>query len=145
MSGTVNIGSITVTSISTGNISVGPYTFPSTQPVKGSVLVTDGTGNLSFTPSNTRVEVGTAAHTVAASEDIVAITAAQETALTLPDPATKVVGNILYVVKEVGGTHAVTIAPSGAELISGQTSHVLSAEYGATKLYTNGTDWFILT
>ncbi|CAM9203960.1 unnamed protein product [Pylaiella littoralis] len=145
MSGTVNIGSITVTSMSAGNISVGPYTFPSTEPVKGSVLVTDGTGNLSFSPANTRVEVSAAAHVVAASEDIVAITVAQDTALTLPDPATKVVGNILYVVKEAAGAHVVTIAPSGAELISGQTSHVLSSEYGAAKLYTNGTDWFILT
>lgn len=154
MSGTVSVGNITVTSIasdsalainsSTGNIQVGGYTFPSATPTENSVLVTDGSGNLSFSSANTRAEVATAAYSISGDDDIVAITVQQDTVLTLPDPTTRTVGDIIYIVKEVAGTNPVTINPNSTELISGQASYVFFAEYGATKMYTNGTNWFLL-
>ena len=154
MSGTVYMGAINVTNISsetslsitssTGNVQLGSYTFPSTPPAENTVLVTDGTGNLSFSPSNTRSEVPTATYTITPNDDIVAITVAQDTILTLPDPATKTVGDILYIVKEVAGTNVITVNPNTTELISGQSSYTFSVVYGATKMYTNGTDWFLL-
>lgn len=154
MAGTIYMGSINVTSIaseaslsitsSTGNIQLGLYTFPSEAPTENTVLVTDATGNLSFAPRNTRTGVTATSYTITADDDIVAITVAQGTTLTLPDPSTKTIGDIVYVVKEVAGTDQITISPSGSELISGQASYSFSAEYGTTKIYTNGTDWFLL-
>ncbi|CAN0352430.1 unnamed protein product, partial [Hapterophycus canaliculatus] len=120
------------------------YTFPSGTPTESSVLVTDGSGNLSFSSTNTRAEVATAAYSISADDDIVAITVQQDTVLTLPDPGTRTVGDSIYVVKEVAGTNPVTINPNSTELISGQASYVFFSEYGATKLYTNGTNWFLL-
>lgn len=154
MSGKIYMGSINVTSIasdaslsitsSTGNIQLGSYTFPSAPPADNTVLVTDGSGNLSFSPSNTRVGVTAATYNATINDDIVAITVAQATTITLPDPTTKVVGDIIYIVKEVAGNDQITINPNGAELISGQATYTFSAEYGATKIYTNGTNWFLL-
>ena len=148
------MGSINVTSIasesslsitsSTGNIQLGGYTFPSVAPTENTVLMTDGSGNLSFAPTNTRTPVTATTYTITANDDIVAITVAQNTTLTLPDPSTKQIGDIIYIVKEVAGTDQININPNGSELISGQTSYTFSAEYGATKIYTNGTNWFLL-
>ena len=154
MTGKVYMGSINVTSIesesslsitsSTGNIQLGSYTFPSETPAENTVLMTDGSGNLRFAPSNTRTGVTTDSYVITEDDDIVAITIAQNTTLILPDPSTKTIGDIIYIVKEVAGTNQITINPSGSELISGQSSYTFSAEYGATKIYTNGTDWFLL-
>ena len=154
MSGTVYMGSIKVTKIEsesslsitsfTGNIQLGGYTFPSEPPTENTVLVTDGAGNLRFAPANTRTGVTSTTYTITDEDDIVAITIAQATSLALPDPSTKTVGDIIYIVKEVAGTDAITINPNGSELISGQTSYTFSAAYGATKIYTNGTNWFLL-
>jgi len=154
MSGKVTMGSINVTNIastssltitsSTGNIQMGPYTFPSSAPTDNTVLVTDGSGNLSFSSTNSRIDVSTATYTILSDDDIVAITVEQDTTLTLPDPSTKTVGDILYIVKEVAGTNVITINPNGSELISGQLTYTFSAEYGATKIYTNGVNWFLL-
>ena len=154
MSGTVYMGSINVTSIasesslsitsSTGNIQLGGYTFPSEIPTENTFLVTDGSGNLSFSATNKRAGVTTATYAISPDDDIVAITVEQDTVVTLPDPSTRTVGDILYIVKEVGGTNTVTINPNSTELISGQTNYTFAVAYGATKIYTNGTNWFLL-
>ena len=154
MSGTVYMGAINVTSIasessltitsSTGNIQLGQYTFPSLTPTENTILVTDGSGNLSFTSVNVRTAVSTSTYSISSEDDIVAITVAQNTTLTLPSPSSRVVGEIIYIVKEVPGTTSVTLNPSNNELISGQASYTLSSEYGTLKVYTNGTNWFVL-
>jgi len=154
-SGKVTMGSITVTNIesessltitsSTGNIQMGGYTFPSSSaPVENAILKSDANGNLSFASSNTRTEVSTLTYNILADDDIVSITVAQDTTLTLPDPSTKTVGDIIYIVKEIAGTNVITINPNGSELISGQSTYTFSTEYGATRIYTNGTNWFLL-
>ena len=154
MSGKVTVSSINVSTIAStsslsitstsGNIQMGGYTFPSTGPTEDSILKSDGSGNLTFAPTNTRTEVSTITYSISSDDDIVAITVAQDTTLTLPDPTTKTVGDILYIVKEVAGTNVVTINPNGSELVSGQSTYTFQSEYGATKIYTNGTNWFLL-
>ncbi|CAM9731942.1 unnamed protein product, partial [Ectocarpus sp. 12 AP-2014] len=112
----------------------------------GSVLKTDGLGNLAFEASNVRsaVEPTSTEHAIDPSDDIVAVTGTLETTLTLPDPASKVAGDIIRIVKEVGGTSTVSVVPFGTELVSGGSSAVLSQPYDWLKIYTNGVNWFAL-
>lgn len=130
----------------TSSIQIGSFTWPSAAPVPGSVLKTDGLGNLSFEASNVRTSVDPAstAYAIGPSDDIVAVTGTLDTTLTLPDPASKVTGDMILVVKEVAGPSTVTVVPFGTELVSGGSSAVLSQPYGALKIYTNGTNWFAL-
>jgi hypothetical protein len=148
MAGTISCGSIVTNNISGGEatLQIGTFTWPSTTPSTGTVLKTDGSGNLSFESANVRSEIDPTATTYAAriSDDIVAVTGTLATTITLPDPSLKPVGDLVYVVKEVAGTSIVTIVPFGTELISGNTSSTLSASYGSVKIYTNGINWFAL-
>lgn len=130
----------------TSSIQIGAFTWPSAAPVPGSVLKTDGLGNLTFEASNVRstVDPASAAYVVSPSDDTVAITGTLDTTLTLPNPASKVTGDMILVVKEVGGSSTITVVPFGSELVSGGSSAVLSQPYGSFKIYTNGTDWFSL-
>jgi len=107
-------------------------------------MKTDGNGNLVFENSNTRTEVSSATYSISPNDDIVAITVQLDVTLTLPDPSQSVVGDILYIVKEVPGLNSVTIVPNSSELISGQNSYSSSIEYSVIQIYTNGTNWFIL-
>ncbi len=131
---------------SSSTLQIGTFTWPSDAPPPGSVLKTDGSGNLAFEVPNSRSVVDPLAtsYTIGTSDDIVAVTGTLDTTLTLPDPSTKTVGDLIYVVKEVGGASVVTIEPSGSELISGGPSTTLSVPYGSLKIYTNGTNWFAL-
>ena len=128
------------------NIQIGGFTWPSAAPVAGSVLKTDGMGNLSFELPNVRstVDASSQTYTILPSDDIVAVTGTLDTTLILPDPASKIIGDMIRVVKEVGGSSTVTVVPFGAELVSGSSSAVLSQPYGSFNIYTNGTDWFVL-
>jgi hypothetical protein len=127
-------------------LQIGTFNWPSTAPTPGSLLKTDGLGNLTFEESNVRsvVDAASAAYTIGPSDDIVAITGTLDTTLTLPDPTTKSVGDLVYIVKEVDGPSVITVVPFGSELISGETSTTLSDPYGSFKIYTNGTNWFAL-
>lgn len=129
----------------TGDIQIGTFAWPTlSSATEGSVLKTNGSGSLSFEPFQIRSVVTTTAYTIAADDDIVAITIAQPATLTLPDPALKNEGNMIYVVKEIGGTDEITILPFGTELISGEGSTILSFSFGTVKLYTNKVNWFAL-
>lgn len=133
-------------SSATSNIQIGSFTWPSSAPVPGSILKTDGFGNLTFEVQNvhTSVDPASSAYAINTSDDIVAVAGTLDTTLTLPDPASKATGNIIHVVKEGGGANTITIQPSGTELVSGGSSAVLSQPYGSCKIYTNGSDWFAL-
>ena len=130
----------------TSSIQIGSFTWPSAAPIPGSVLKTDGSGNLVFEASNVRSTVDplSTAYIIDSSDDIVAITGTLNTTLTLPNPASKSVGDMIEVVKEVDGSSTVTVVPFASEHISGASSAVLSQPYGSVKMYTNGTDWFAL-
>ena len=131
---------------STSSLKIGLFTWPSVTPTAGSVLKTDGEGNLQFQETNTRTVVDqlSTSHTIDIDSDIIAITGTLDTTLTLPDPSTKTIGDMIYIVKEVDGTSVITILPFASELISGATSAILSDAYGTVKIYTNGTAWFAL-
>ena len=131
---------------STSSLKIGFFTWPNVTPVAGSILKTDGQGNLQFQETNTRTVVDqlSTSHTIDIDSDIIAITGTLDTTLTLPDPSTKTIGDMIYIVKEVDGTSVITILPFASELISGSTSATLSDAYGTVKIYTNGTAWFAL-
>ncbi len=126
------------------SIKIGGFTWPSAAPGAGSVLKTDGAGNLSFEPPNLRstVDPASSAYTILPSDDIVAVTGTLDTTLTLPDPASKTTGDIIRIVKEVGGPSVVSVMPHGTELVSGGSSAVMSQPYESLNVYTNGADWF---
>lgn len=134
---------ITISS-GTGNVQIGSFSWPSAAPTDGQVMKTDGNGNLVFEDSNSRVEVSSATYTISPSDDIIAITVEQDVTLTLPDPSQVTVGDILYIVKEVPGLNSITIVPNSTELISGQSSYSSSVEYSVVKMYSNGSNYFIL-
>lgn len=144
----VSVNEIVTSKISNSSsaLRIGPFNWPNTAPVPGSMLKTDGVGNLTFEESNVRsaIDAASASYTIASSDDIVAITGMLDTTLTLPDPSTKTVGDMIYIVKEVDGPSAITVVPFGSELISGGTSTTLDASYGSFRIYTNGTSWFAL-
>ena len=131
---------------SSSTLQLGSFAWPTTAPTPGSVLKTDGLGNLTFETSNTRSVVDPTAttYTIGTSEDTVAITGTLDTTLTLPDPSTKVVGDMIYISKETGDPNVITVVPFATELISGSSSATLSDPYGSFKIYTNGTNWFAL-
>jgi len=138
---------IVTTKLSTsGTLQIGIFTWPSGTPPAGSVLKTDGAGNLVFQEINIRTPVDALAttYTIGITEDIVAITGTSDTTLTLPDPSTKTVGEMIYIVKEVAGSSVITINPFGTELISGNGSYTFFASYGSARLYTNGTNWYVV-
>jgi len=145
MSGTITCDSVTTSSISSSSdIQIGSYIWPSTAPTSGQLMVTDGSGNLTFTYKNSRVAIGSlvTTHATDVSSGIVSVTGTLATTVTLPDPTLKIVGDVIHIVKEVSGASVVTISPFSTELISGSTSDTISASYGTVKVYTNGTDWF---
>ena len=150
MSGTISCSAIVTSSVSTAagasDLKIGSFNWPSERPATGQILSTDGSGNLKFSEQNSRVAVDPAStsHSIDSTSDIVAITGTLATTLTLPDPSTKTVGDLIYVVKEVSGTSVVTIVPFGSELISGNSSTTLVNSFGSVKIYTNGTNWFAL-
>jgi hypothetical protein len=50
-----------------------------------------------------------------------------------------------YVVKdETGsaGTNSITIATTGGQTIDGAATKVVNTNYGVTKVYSNGANWF---
>jgi len=148
MSGTITSDAVVTSTISSSsNLQIGSFTWPSAAPSSGQVLKTDDSGNLSFRSVNTRIAIGAlvTTDTIDVLTDIVAITGTLATSLTLPDPSTKSVGDIIHIVKEVSGASIITISPFSTELISGNASSTLSTSYGSMKVYTNGIDWFELS
>ncbi|CAN0368597.1 unnamed protein product [Ectocarpus sp. 6 AP-2014] len=144
----VSVNEIVTSKISNSSsvLQIGPFNWPNTAPIPGSTLKTDGMGNLTFEEPNVRssIDASSASYAIGPSDDIVAITGTLDTNLTLPDPTTKTIGDMIYIVKEVDGASIITVLPFGSELISGGTSTTLDTPYGSLRIYTNGTNWFAL-
>ena len=67
------------------------------------------------------------------------------TSLTLPTAQT--LKGRMVVVKDAGGNASannITIDTEGSELIDGSATKVISTDYGAVRLYSDGTDWFTI-
>lgn len=148
MSGKVSCGKVVASKIlpRSKKLQIGNLTWPTEAPKCGTVMKTSADGSLVFEPSNVRavVDPSDTYYGILPTDDIVAVTGSLDTTLKLPDPKTKTVGDLIYIVKEVAGASAVTVVPYGTELISGRTSAKLLASYGSFKLYTNGTNYFAL-
>jgi hypothetical protein len=70
-------------------------------------------------------------------------TTAAVTSLTLPT-AQAVTGRVV-VIKDAGGNASannITIDTQGSETIDGASTNVISTDFGAISLYTDGTNWF---
>lgn len=148
MSGKVSCGKVVAGRILplSKNLQIGNLIWPTESPKCGTVMKTADDGSLVFEPSNVRavVDPKQTYYGIRPNDDIVAITGSLDTTLKLPDPKTKTVGDLIYIVKEVPGTSTVTVVPYDTELISGKTSAKMFASYGSFKLYTNGTNYFAL-
>ena len=150
MSGKISCGKVVTASIlptsPSVSLKIGNLDWPTSAPSSGTVLKAAGDGSLVFEPSNVRAVVDAAQTTydIQPTDDIVAITGSLETTLRLPDPLSKTVGDLIYVVKEVSGTSTVTVVPFSNELISGKSTATLRASFGSFKLYTNGVNYFAL-
>ena len=132
-------------SSSTGNIQLGSHMFPSSSPVDSTTLMTDGNGSLFFRKQNVRTEVSSSSYNIVSSDDIVGVTGDVAVSLILPDPASRVVGDLLYIVRETDSTEDIVVYPNGVELISGQTSYSMNSAFCSVSLYTNGSNWFVVS
>ena len=87
----------------------------------------------------------TSTSSAAVTDVIVAVTTtAAPRTITLPSAVTVAVGALLIVKDESGGAAAnnITVARAAAETIDGATSVTISTNYGAVRLYSNGSNWF---
>jgi hypothetical protein len=69
-------------------------------------------------------------------------TAAGAVTITLP-PAIDSTDRII-VVKKIGSTGAVTVDGNASETIDGATTQVISAQYDAMQVVSDGANWFII-
>lgn len=127
-------------------------TFPNAQGSSTQVLVNDGAGNLSWqnqsgSSSVTFTDVSSSTYTILGSDSILGVshTATASVTLTLP-PASD--GVIIYYIKDSGGNaflNNITINPDGADTIDGDTELIITGNYDAVTLASDGTSaWYIL-
>ena len=120
----------------------------------GDALVSDGSGNLSFTtisggaaPSVTTDSSGsdTTISTTTGIEEVHLINnTTNNVVITLPAASTAGAG-YKYQIKRLG-TGSVTIDPNGSEYIdhSGQTTFAIGAQYDSVTLCTDGSNWYLI-
>lgn len=91
-----------------------------------------------------RTTVADTAYTILKSDHLVAVTSlTAPRTLTLPAAASNARRHL--VVKDesgAAGTYAITIDGNGAETVDGAANVTIGANYGAVRLYCNGTAWF---
>ncbi len=96
-----------------------------------------------------RVLITGATYTVQAHDYLIAVNRAGAVTITLPDGSGEggfaLQPQEILVVDESGlaGTNVITIAGNGNN-INGAGSVAISSNYGITKLYFNGSEWFII-
>lgn len=85
------------------------------------------------------------ASTSAAATDYVVLVNATSAAVTYTLPAASSSTNRILVIQKIDSSgNAVTVAPNGADTINGSASQVISAQFGAVTVQSNGTAWTIL-
>jgi hypothetical protein len=108
------------------------------------------TGNVSFGAGHTNhiTTVNAATYDFLTTDYILHVTytaTAAVTSLTLP--TAQCVSGRTLIIKDAGGnagTNNITIDTEGAETIDGENTLVISSDYGAYTLYSDGSNWFIL-
>ena len=92
--------------------------------------------------------VNSSTYTLLLSDYILHVIYTTTGACTITLPTAQVVSDRTIVVKDAGGnanTNNITIDTQGSETIDGASTAVISNDYGFLKLYSNGTDWFIIS
>jgi len=131
-----------------GQVIIDNLTFPAADGTADQILVTDGSGNLSFVDNSggtSWVAVKTAGFTAVAGEGYFCDTTSAAFTMTLPAGT---LGDEISFVDYAGtfDTNTLTVAPNGAEKIQGvAASLTISVERAAnTLVYTDGTQGWLL-
>ena len=131
-----------------GQVIIDNLTFPAADGTADQILVTDGSGNLSFVDNSggtSWVAVKTAGFTAVAGEGYFCDTTLTAFTMTLPAGT---LGDEISLIDYAGtfDTNALTVAPNGAEKIQGvAASLTVSVERAAnTLVYTDGTQGWLL-
>ena len=119
-----------------GNVGIGTNSPNSTLHVNGSFSVK----RIGVTSADTPY--------TSSGETIIAVTSVPPVAefSVILASADCVEGRIVYIKDESGsaGSYGITISTQGSESIDGSNSYLISDDYGSLKVYSNGTDWFII-
>ncbi|WPQ62524.1 hypothetical protein SIO70_29620 [Chitinophaga sancti] len=137
------------TAVQRGVVSTGRQSFAGSKSYTDSVAIGQNTVANSTLTVNGSVSMAikpvTGTYTVTGSDNtILADASAGAFTITLPAPATTIVGRI-YTIKKIGGDidKAVTIMP-GANSIEGGSSYVIYNDWTFITVQTDGTDWYII-
>jgi hypothetical protein len=65
-------------------------------------------------------------------------------AFTLTLPTAVGISGTVYTIKRTSASNNVTIDGAGAETIDGAATYVLTAQWQAVELISNGTSWFVI-
>ena len=107
-----------------------------------SITLTAGGGGV-----YTKTAVTTATYTVLAEQEILHVTRTSSGTCTINLRAAATAGDGAWLkIVDAGGNASannITIDGSGSETINGSTTYVLSADYAAAEIYTDGSNWFV--
>jgi len=115
----------------TGNVGIGTDSPNSKLQINGSLAVK---------------RTATAEDYTTAGETIVGVTDTTATRIITLATADCVVGRLITIKDESGGagTNNITIATEGSETIDGSSTATISTNYGCIRLYSDGSNWFII-
>lgn len=126
-----------------------PYTFPSAQGAAGTILTNDGYGALSWAENAAQatsapISTKSSNYTMTTADGTILVDATSgNITVTLPTAASAV--ESIFTIKKKDVTfHTVTVDANGAELIDGAATYVLSTQYEAIKIQSDGSAWWII-
>lgn len=123
--------------------------WPATQGSSNSVLTNDGSGNLSWASASSQnntapIATKTANYTMTSSDGTV-LADASSGAITITLPAAASSAERIFTIKKKDVTaNIVTVDANASELIDGFTTYLLSTQYEAIKIQSDGTAWWII-
>jgi hypothetical protein len=92
------------------------------------------------------VSVNAATYSLLVTDGILHVLYTTTGAVTITLPTAQAVANRRIVIKDAAGnavTNNITVQTGGSELIDGAATAVISTNYAAISLYSDGTNWFI--
>ena len=167
-------GDITLTPNGSGDVILDGQKWPQADGSSGQYLKTDGSGQLSWGTvsggggggsvdllgsSTSAITPGASAaidathaanHTISTDNVIIPVdtsSSGANAAVTITLYAASGNAGRIVCVKDVGGaayTNNITIDANSSETIDGQTTQAISSNYGAVKMFCDGSNWFII-
>ena len=87
-------------------------------------------------------------HTTLTNEmpSVIAVAATASLTLTLPDASSATTGKRYYIKDVTGsaGTHNITLSGSSGQKIDGLDTYVISSNWSAVGIVTDGTRWYVI-